>query len=306
MGPAIWLQAGGADSRTEFSDPTTFDAGPTLNRDPNQIQVIDAVEIKPGLGLSEAYRFRYLMYWLAWRDIKVRYSQAYMGIFWALLQPLATVAILSVVLGFLARVPSDGVPYSVFVVCGIVTWTIFSSALNNVSNGLRTNGALLSKIYCSRLSVVLSTMGTPLFDSIFLFSSIVIIVLVQTHALSPLTLLAIPFLLWALVLGAGIGLLFSALSIHYKDVPMVIPIILQIGMFASPVIYPPSLVPDRFLFLLHLNPVATIISGVRWTIYGAPPPDMPALATSGAVSVAIVLWALYYFNEVQRAYTDKM
>ncbi|MFN3499782.1 MAG: ABC transporter permease, partial [Pannonibacter indicus] len=234
MGPAIWLQAGGADSRTEFSDPTTFDAGPTLNRDPNQIQVIDAVEIKPGLGLSEAYRFRYLMYWLAWRDIKVRYSQAYMGIFWALLQPLATVAILSVVLGFLARVPSDGVPYSVFVVCGIVTWTIFSSALNNVSNGLRTNGALLSKIYCSRLSVVLSTMGTPLFDSIFLFSSIVIIVLVQTHALSPLTLLAIPFLLWALVLGAGIGLLFSALSIHYKDVPMVIPIILQIGMFASP------------------------------------------------------------------------
>ncbi|ALV26704.1 hypothetical protein APZ00_06100 [Pannonibacter phragmitetus] len=101
-------------------------------------------------------------------------------------------------------------------------------------------------------------------------------------------------------------MLFSALSIHYKDVPMVIPIILQIGMFASPVIYPPSLVPDRFLFLLHLNPVATIISGVRWTIYGAPPPDMPALATSGAVSVAIVLWALYYFNEVQRAYTDKM
>lgn len=277
-----------------------------MNRESDQIQIIDAVEIQPGFGLSEAYRFRYLMYWLAWRDIKVRYAQAHIGIFWALLQPLATVAILSVVLGILARIPSDGVPYSIFVVCGIVTWTIFSSALNGVSNSLRVNGALLSKIYCSRLAVVLSSLGGPLFDSIFLYISIVVIVLIQAHALAPLTIMAVPFLLWALVLGASFGLLFSALSIHYKDVPMVIPIILQLGMFASPVIYPPSLVPGEFQFLLHLNPVATIIAGVRWSIYGAPAPDLTALAISGTISLITALVALYYFNDVQRAYTDRM
>jgi len=271
-----------------------------------ELTVIDAVELQPGLGIQEAYKFRYLLFWLAWRDIKVRYSEAHIGIFWALLQPLATVAVLSVVLGLLAGLPSDGVPYSVFVVCGIVSWTVFSTTVNSVANGLRSNGPLLSKIHCSRLAVVLSAVGGPLFDAIFLYASIIIVVLVQTQSLLPQSALALPFLVWMLILGAGSGVLFAALSINYKDIPMILPIIMQIGMFASPVIYPPSLVPERFQILLELNPVATIISGVRWAMYGAPAPSLQGLTISAGVTLAIVLVALFYFNEVQRAYSDKM
>lgn len=271
-----------------------------------EVTVIDAVEHKPGLGLKEAYKFRHLLFWLAWRDIKVRYAEAYIGIFWALLQPLATVAILSVVLGLLAGLPSDGVPYSVFVVCGIVAWTVFSSTVSGVANGLRANGSLLTKIHCSRLAVVLSAVGGPLFDAIFLYASIIVIVLVQTQSLLPQAALALPYLIWMLILGAGSGVLFAALSINYKDIPMILPIVLQIGMFASPVIYAPSLVPERFQILLEISPVATIIGGVRWAVYGAPPPSVQGLLISAAVTVAIVLAALLYFNEVQRAYSDKM
>jgi len=247
-----------------------------------------------------------LLYWLGWRDIKVRYAEAYIGVLWALLQPLAMVSVLSVVLGFLARVPSDGMPYSVFVICGIAVWTVFSNVVHGVANGLNVNASLLSKIYCSRLAVVASAVGAPLVDAVFLFASVVILTLVQVHWISWWVPVTVLFLIWAVFIGVAVGLWFSALSINYKDVSLALPVILQIGMFASPVIYPPSLVPEHFQFFFELNPFVPIIAGVRWSVYGAQAPGLMGLAIAGVTTIFLLVSALYYFNEAQRLFADRM
>jgi lipopolysaccharide transport system permease protein len=277
---------------------------------PMMKDLCDLVVIRPehafgGIGLAELWQFRRLLYWLAWRDIRVRYAHMQVGLVWALLQPAALVVVLSVALGSLARVPSDGgVPYPVFVLVGIVVWTVFSGLVSSVASGLARNAPLLSKVYCSRLAVTLSAAGAPLADIAALFGAVVVAAVAFGVTLQPTALLALGFVLWSGLLGCALGLLFAALSVRFADATAVLPIVLQIGMFASPVMYPASIVPAGIRFIYDLNPIAAILSGARWGLYGGPAPSWYSLAAAAVVTITLCLVALAYFSRIERTLAD--
>jgi len=271
----------------------------------------EVITIRPerrlgGLGLSEAWRFRSLLYWLAWRDVRVRYAQMHAGLFWALLQPAALMLVLAVALGFLARVPSDGAPYSVFVVVGVAVWTAFSTMTTSLAGGLVRNAPLMAKVYCSRLAVTLSAAGAPLVDVLALFVAVLAAIIGLGVVPSATVLLAPGFFLWAALLGGGVGLWFATLATRYQDAAAALPILLQIGMFASPVMYPGTLVPVDLRPYYDLNPIAAIIAGARWALYGGPAPSALSLVVAGSTTLILWITALFYFNKVERTLADRL
>jgi lipopolysaccharide transport system permease protein len=269
--------------------------------------VIDAQDCGGRFGLEELWTFRYLLYWLTWRDVKARYAETYVGIFWALLQPVALVAVFSFALGYLGRIPSDGeAPYALFVIGGIVVWSPFVAVATHVSNGLASNASLLSKVYCSRLAVLLSSAGAPALDSLYLFATCLAAVIVFAGTLSPTILLAPLFLFWSVLLGCCIGIWVAALSIHYRDVSLLLPIALQIGIFASPIVYPASLIPPELETWYAANPFVAIVAGMRWSLYGGAAPQMGAIAFGIGITAILGISGLYYFNKVQRSLVDRI
>lgn len=269
----------------------------------------DTVVIEPpdgwsALRLGEVWRARELLYFLAWRDLKVRYTQAALGVAWAVLQPLLMMAVFTVFLGRLAKIPSDGLPYPLFALAGLLLWTFFANALGSATMSLVSSANLVSKVWFPRLVLPIATMLAWLPD--VAVASVLLFALMLVYGIAPpLTALLLPvFALAALVTAASVGVWLSALNVSYRDIRYAMPFIIQLWLFATPVAYPASLVPERYRFLLGLNPMSGVVEGFRWALLGQRSPPWGLMGVSGAVVVAVLVSGLYYFRRVEHGFAD--
>jgi lipopolysaccharide transport system permease protein len=265
--------------------------------------------IRPSTGwvplrLRELWEYRELLYFLTWRDIKVRYKQTALGAAWAVIQPFFTMVVFSIFFGRLARVPSDGAPYPVFAYTALVPWTYFATALTQSANSLVDHARLITKVYFPRLLVPAAAVVAGLVD--FAIAFLVLLGMLLYYGV-PLTarILTIPlFLLLAAATALGVGLWLSALNVRYRDVRYTIPFLVQFWLFASPVAYPASLVPRQWRLLFGLNPMTGVVEGFRWALLGrADAPDR-IVAVSALTVIAVLVGGVFYFRRVEKDFAD--
>ncbi len=256
------------------------------------------------LNLRALWGYRELLYFLMWRDIKVRYKQTAVGIAWAIIQPLSLMVAFSVFFGRLAKVPSDGLPYPVFTFCALIPWQLFAHSLAQASNSLVENDRLITKVYFPRLVIPLSAVLAGLVDFVIAFT--ILLALMIYYGISPTgALWTIPVLIFlAGVSALAVGLWLSALNVRYRDVRYTIPFITQLWFFMSPVAYPSSIVPESWRWLYALNPMVGVIEGFRWALLGKAEAPGSELIVSSAVVVILFIGGLYYFRRMERTFAD--
>jgi lipopolysaccharide transport system permease protein len=267
------------------------------------------VVIQPGKGLfhldlDAVWQYRELLYFLIWRDIKVRYKQTVIGGAWAILQPLMTMLIFTVIFGNFVKIPSDGLPYPVFAYAGLLPWIYFSQAIGRGGAGLVNDASLIRKVYFPRLIIPLALAAAPAVD--FFLSFLVLVGMMAWSGIAPTRgVLALPlFLFLAFLTALSASLWLSALNVRYRDVGHTIPFLTQIWMYASPVVYPASIVPEQWRLLYSLNPMAGVIEGFRWALLGRKSPDIMAMAVSAAVVLALLAGGILYFKRMERTFAD--
>jgi len=265
--------------------------------------------IEPRLGwaplrLGELWRYRELLYFLTWRDVKVRYKQTVLGAAWAVLQPLLTMVIFTVIFGHFAKIPSDGVPYPVFSYTALLPWTFFAYALGQASNSLVGNANLISKVYFPRLVIPIAASLAGLLD--FAIAFVVLLGMLAFYRLAPTpAVLALPlFLLLALAAALAVGIWLSALNVQYRDVRYVVPFLTQVWLYATPVAYPSSLIHGPLHLVFALNPMSGVVEGFRWALLGKTALDFPALAISSSVTVLALVGGLFYFRRMEQQFAD--
>lgn len=256
------------------------------------------------VNLRELWAYRELLYFFTWRDIKVRYKQTIFGFAWAVIQPLFMMIIFSLFFGTLAKVPSENIPYPLFSYAGVLPWTLFSEGLTRSSNSLVQDANLLQKVYFPRMLMPLSGILSPVVDFAIAFVVLIALMLYFSHYPAITMLGIIPFLILELMLALGIGLWLSAINVEYRDVRYAIPFLIQLGLFASPIVYPVTFVPERFQAVYGLlNPMAGIIEGFRWAILGTKPPSYLLIA-SVAIIIVILISGAFYFRRREKAFAD--
>ncbi len=265
--------------------------------------------IKPSKGwahpkLRDLWEYRELLYFLIWRDVKIRYKQTILGAAWAIIQPFFAMIIFSVFFGRLAKVPSDGLPYPVFAYCALLPWQLFSHALTESGNSLVASQNLITKVYFPRLVIPLAACLAGLVD--FAIAFLVLLGMMAYYGITPTAAVAtLPLLiLLALATALGVGLWLSALNVEYRDVRYTIPFLAQFWLFATPVAYPASLVPDRWRALYGLNPMAGVVEGFRWALLGKAEGPGPLLAVSVGVVGLLLVGGLYYFRRMEKTFAD--
>ena len=256
------------------------------------------------INFRELWEYRELLYFLVWRDIKVRYKQTALGAAWAVLQPVLTMLVFSVFFGRLAKVPSDGLPYPVFVYTALLPWQLFSYALTESANSLVGSQHLIKKVYFPRLVAPISSVLAGLVD--FAISFVVLLGLMLYYGVVPTAAVALlpVFVLLALATALSVGLWLSALNVQFRDVRYTIPFLIQFWMFATPVAYPSSLVPERWRPLLGLNPMAGVVDGFRWALLGQKSAPGPLLWVSIAAVIVLLLGGLMYFRRMEATFAD--
>jgi lipopolysaccharide transport system permease protein len=255
------------------------------------------------VDLHELWAYRELITSFTLRDVKLRYKQTGLGIAWAVLQPLLTMVIFTVFFGGLAKIPSDGVPYPLFVLAALLPWTLFAEGLTRSTTSMVTNSNIMTKVYFPRLIMPLSSIISPLVD--FAVSFIILIAMMVYYGFMPtVNIVFLPvFLLLALATALGVGLWLSALNVKYRDFQYTVPFMIQIGMFASPVVYPASLVPESIRLWYGLNPMTGVIEGFRWALLGTGSPGAMVLVSVGMVIVLLVS-GMFYFRRMEQYYAD--
>jgi lipopolysaccharide transport system permease protein len=257
------------------------------------------------LNLGDLWRYRELVYFMTLRDIKVRYKQAVLGIAWALIQPLLTMVVFNVIFGNLAKMPTDGgIPYPLFSMAAILPWQLFANALQRSTLSLSTNSNLLTKIYFPRLIIPVSAVLAALVD--FCFALLVLAgMMVYYRAWPTINILWLPLLILLTLLTAlAVGLWLSALNVQYRDVQHMVPFLVQVWMYASPVVYSTSLIPQGiWRYVYGLNPLTGVINGFRWVLLGGQPPDLMFLI-SVAVVIVLLISGLFYFRRMERNFAD--
>ena len=256
------------------------------------------------LGLKELWEYRELLYFLTWRDVKVRYKQTVLGAAWAIIQPFFMMVVFSLFFGRLARVPSDGIPYPVFAFCALLPWQLFAHALTESSNSLVANERLITKVYFPRLAVPISAVLGGLID--FAIAFVILLLMMAYYGIVPTrAIFALPaFILLAIVTALGVGLWLSALNVKYRDVRYTTTFLVQFWLFATPVAYPSSIVPERWRMVYGLNPMAGVVEGFRWALLGKSQGPGGLLVVSIAVVILIFLGGLYYFRRMEAEFAD--
>jgi lipopolysaccharide transport system permease protein len=253
----------------------------------------------------DLWRYRELFYFLSWRDLLVRYKQTFVGVGWSLIRPLLTMLVLTFVFGKLGKMPSEGIPYPLLVLCGMLPWTFFSTAMSESGLSLVSNGNLISKVYFPRLIVIVSTVITSFVD--FLISAVFLVALmIWFRYAPPVTVVALPFFV-LLVFGAsiGVGLWIAALMVKYRDFRFIVPFVVQFGLYISPVGFQSSVVPARFRLLYALNPMVGVIDGFRWCLLkGQSNIYWPAVFIAIAEVVLLLLTGLRYFRKTELTFAD--
>jgi lipopolysaccharide transport system permease protein len=258
----------------------------------------------PEIGLRELWEYRELLYFLTWRDIKVRYKQTVLGAAWAVIQPLFMMLVFSVFFGKLAGVPSDGIPYPVFTFCGLLPWQLFAYSVTQASNSLVGSQNLITKVYFPRLVVPISAVLGGVVD--FAVAFVLLLGMLFFYGIvSGWQILALPGLVLLAVLAAlAVGLWLSALNVQYRDVRYTITFLVQFWLFATPVAYPSSIVPEKWRVLYALNPMVGVVDGFRWAMLGKPESPGVPLLTSAIVVVLLLTGGLYYFRRLEQQFAD--
>ena len=269
---------------------------------------LPVTRIRPGtramsFTLDEVWQARELLYFLVWRDIKVRYKQTVLGIAWSVLQPFLTMVVFTIFFGRLAKVPSDGVPYPLFSLAALVPWTYFATAVTNGSSSLVGNQHLIAKVYFPRVLVPLTAVVMPAVDLAVSFGMLIVL-MVWYHVAPTAAILMLPLYVGLGVLTAfAVTLWTSALSVRYRDARYILPFLIQIWLFVTPVAYPASMVPERWRLLYALNPMASVVEGFRSSLLGTPAPGA-MIAVAGAVVVAGLVTGAAYFRSVEGSIVD--
>ena len=257
----------------------------------------------PRLQLSEIWDFRELLWFLALRDIQLRYKQTVLGVSWAIIQPFFTMVVFSIFFGRLANVPSNGLPYPVFVFCALLPWQLFASSLGNAAGSVVSNQALITKVYFPRVIIPMASILYALVD--FAIALIILILMMVYYKITPgpeAVLLPL-FGLFTSTAALAVGLWLSALNVQYRDIRHVLPFITQLWLFITPVVYPTSIVPDQWRWLYALNPLTGVVEGFRWALLGAPAPG-PWIYVSVMGTIVLLISGLYYFRRVENTFAD--
>lgn len=274
-------------------------------------RAVTIIEPSHGLGslrLGEVWEYRELLYFLAWRDVKVRYKQTVLGVLWIVLQPVVSIVIFSLLFGGLLKVPSGDVPYPLFALAALIPWNYFTGSLTRASQSLVQSSNLITKVYFPRLIIPVSGVVAGLVD--FAVSMMVLAVLMAYYR-TPLTptVLMLPFFLFLAMLTAlGFGLWLSALNVRYRDVGYLVPFLLQMWMYLTPVVYSASLVPEQYRFILALNPMTSVVEGFRWSLLGSTMSIAQATPVVFVISLvmlaAVVASGLVFFRSTERTFAD--
>jgi lipopolysaccharide transport system permease protein len=277
-----------------------------------QVLYIRASSGWSALNLRELWAFRELIYFLTWRDIKVRYKQTALGASWAIIQPFFTMVVFTIFFGRLAKVPTNGVPYPIFSYVALLPWGLFTKALTDTGRSLVQNRAMITKIYFPRLSIPIASVLGGLVD--FFLGFIVLIGMMFYYQYSPNStyhiyftpaLLTLPFfLLLAIVTALGVGLWLSALNVLYRDVNYILPFLTQFWLFLTPVAYPSSMIPEKWQMIYALNPMTGVVEGFRWALLGTEMISGPMLAVSTLIAVLLLVSGLFYFRRMERTFAD--
>lgn len=255
-------------------------------------------------SLRELWTYRELLYFLTWRDVKVRYKQTAFGAGWAILQPLLLMLVFTAFFGQLVRVPSDGVPYPLFAYIALVPWTLFAQSFSGASLSLIANAHLVSKIYFPRLLLPLASIGSFLLDFLIAFSLLAGMMILYDVQLTSRILWLPAFTGLAVMSALAVGIWLAAVNARYRDVQHAVPFILQVWLFASPVVYPISLVPPQWQGLYSLNPMAGVVEGFRWSLLNTAALQSSTILISAAASVIVLVSGIIYFQRVERAFAD--
>ena len=256
------------------------------------------------VNLAEVWRYRELLFFLTLRDVKLRYKQTALGVAWAVIQPLFTMAVFTVFFGKLGGLPSDGRPYALFVLVALLPWQLFAYALTQSSNSLVAEQRLITKVYFPRLIVPVASVLSGLVDFLVAFA-LVLCGMLWFRVPPTAAVLALPaFVLLAIVTALAVGLWLSALNVQYRDVRYTIPFLTQFWMFLTPIAYPASIVPDEYRAAYGLNPMAGVVEGFRWALLGTDAPDWGLMAVSAAVVAALMAGGLFYFRRMEKTFAD--
>lgn len=256
------------------------------------------------LKLHELWKFRELLFFLTWRDIKVRYKQTVLGAAWAILQPVLTMVVFSVIFGQLAKLPSEGVPYPIFTFSALLPWQLFAFALTQSSNSLVGSQNLITKVYFPRLVVPISSVLAGVVDFAIAFLVLMGLVAFYRIHLTPALVLLPVFLLLGVASALAVGLWLSALNVKYRDIRYVVPFLTQFWMYATPIAYSSSIIPEKWRWLYSLNPMTGVVEGFRWAILGKSSLDVASLSISAVVVVALLIGGLYYFKRMETSFAD--
>jgi len=265
--------------------------------------------IKPSYGwaalnLRDLLIYRELIFFMTWRDLKVRYKQTLLGASWAILQPFLTMVVFSIFFGNLAKVPSDGVPYPIFSYTALIPWTLFSKALQDASRSLVANSHMITKVYFPRMILPLSSVMAGVVD--FLIAFVVLLGMMFFFNIFPtVNVLVLPlFLLLALITSIGVGLWLSALNVLFRDINYVLPFLTQFWMYLTPVAYPSSMVPSEWQVIYALNPMTGVVEGFRWALLGTGQPPGIMTLVSSVVAVILLISGMFYFRRMERLFAD--
>jgi lipopolysaccharide transport system permease protein len=267
------------------------------------------IVVKPSKGwislkLKELWEYRELLYFMAWRDIKVRYKQTVLGAAWAIIQPFFTMVVFSIFFGKLARVPSDGLPYPIFAYAALVPWTFFANGLNQASNSLVGSANLIKKVYFPRLVVPISGVISGVFG--FILAFLVLLGLMLYYGIIPtLNIVWLPFLLLlTITTSLGVGLWLSALNVQFRDVRYTVPFLTQFWLFATPIAYPSSLLSEPWHTLYGINPMVGVVEGFRWALLGTDTGPGPIIIVSSMVALALLVGGAFYFKRLEKTFAD--
>jgi len=274
---------------------------------PAPSQVI--TEIRPDRGwldldLGAVWRYRELLGVLVMRDLQVLYKQALLGAGWAILQPVFAVIIFSIIFGYIVKMPSEGVPYPLFAFAGVLPWTYFAEAVRRSGTGLVTDAELVRKVYFPRLIMPLANVISPLVD--FCIAFVVLLVLMAFYGIAPSWKILVipPLMVVAALLALSIGLWLGPINVRFRDIKHTLPFLIQIWMYASPIVYPLSIVPREWQAIYALNPMVGVIEGFRWAVFDRGEPNFTALAMSGAIIVLLLAGGLVFFRRMERTFAD--
>jgi len=264
------------------------------------------------INLRELWRFRELIYFLIWRDVKVRYKQTALGASWAILQPFLTMVVFTIFFGNLAKVPSDDIPYPIFSYTALLPWGLFAKAITETGRSLVSQRAVITKIYFPRLAIPIASVTAGLVDFALAFLVLIGMMFYYNYApnstyqvvITPAILTLPFFLLLTLVTALGVGLWLSSLNVIYRDINYIIPFLTQFWLFITPVAYPASMIPEKWQLIYSLNPMTGVVEGFRWALLGTSEAPGPMVAVSTFISILLLISGLYYFRRMERTFAD--